>query len=118
MRQSFGLINRTGRFSSKVRDSSKEARAHRSSKNRVETCEVQASLTLPSNRTAADGRHPTSQISAGQESGPIAARADGGRSTKTSTDATGREYCNSGAVKILVIGAGSLECNEEGISKV
>src|SRR5215831_12190456 len=73
-------INRTGRFNLKARDSSEEARAHRGSRKRVETCEVQASLTLPSSRIAADARQPTSQISTGQESGTLAARANTGRS--------------------------------------
>src|SRR5262249_46970254 len=68
-------ISRTGRFSPNERDSSEEARAHRASRKRVEACELQASLTLPSTRIAADARHPASQIIAAQEIGKMGARA-------------------------------------------
>src|SRR5690349_13119790 len=110
--------NRTGRFRAKALDSSEEALAHRASRNRVDRCVVQASLTLPTSRTAADAMQPTSQIRAGQGNETIAPGTVGARNAEESADPIGAESCSSSGASTLVIGAGRLECNDDGMSKL
>src|SRR5688572_24358135 len=105
-------INRTGRFSPKACDSSREARAHRASRKGDDTWAVQASFTPATTKTATDTRQPTSQIRTGHGSGTITAGAVVAP-VKESADPIGLECCCSVGVNILVIGAVRLECNEE-----